>query len=64
MWGYNYDGELGNEESGNDEDGNSLFSSTPIKITQQKGNPLQGETIKQVALGDAHTAAIDDSGDL
>ena len=56
MWGTNSHGQLGNGEEG-------THSSIPINITDQFELDA-GETIKQVALGQQHSAAIDSTGDL
>ena len=56
MWGDNGNGQLG--------DGTNEKSSTPINITDKHGSSLAAKTIDQVVLGEYHSAAIDEDGDL
>ena len=60
-WGYNSNGQLGNNAK---EDSLSPVCLTTTTFGDPNYNPLYGKTIASIALGGTHSAAIDDSGDL
>ena len=53
-WGYNDNGQLGN--------GTTIDSKIPICISDISGNILNGKKIKQIAVGESHTVALDEQG--